>query len=83
MKTAVKTTKDRPPRLSRQFLRDMQWVADHMNELVEKYPNQWIAVHKGEVIAQGEEAFDVWQNAGKLGLGQPYLWLVEKGIHVY
>jgi hypothetical protein len=53
MKTIVK---DRPPRLSRQFLRDQQWVFDHMPELKEKYPDQWILVHKGQVIASGEEA---------------------------
>jgi hypothetical protein len=29
----VKKNKDRPPRLSHQFLRDMQWDFDHMHEL--------------------------------------------------
>lgn len=85
MKTAKasKTAKDRPPRLSRQFLRDQQWVFDHMQELKEKFPDQWILVHKGEVIAHGEEATKSWGKAKELGLDQPYLHFVENQIYVY
>ncbi len=83
MKTPVKTAKDRPPRLSRQFLRDQQWVFDHIPELKEKYPDQWILVHKGQVVASGEEATRGWQNANELGLDQPYLHFVEKSLYVY
>ncbi len=83
VKVQNKSDKTRPPRLSRQYLRDQQWVFDHTPELEEKYPNEWIAVHNGEVIATGDKAFDVWHRAGELGLGQPFLFLVEKGVHVY
>ncbi|MDZ7289678.1 MAG: DUF5678 domain-containing protein [candidate division KSB1 bacterium] len=79
----VKIEKDRPPRLTRQFLRDRQWVADHMQELVEKYPDQWIMVYKGEVIAHGEEVWSKWRKADELGLEQPYISLIEREVHVY
>jgi len=82
-KVKTKHDKTRPPRLSRQYLRDRQWVSEHMHELIGKYPNEWIAVHNGEVIAQGKKAFDVWHRADELGLGQPYLRFIERGIHVY
>ena len=82
-KVKTKPDKTHPPRLTRQYLRDQQWVFDHSPELAEKYPNEWIVVHNGEVIATGDKAFDVWRRAGELGLGQPFLFLVEKGIHVY
>lgn len=85
MKTvkASKTAKDRPPTLSRQFLSDRQWVSDHMQELKEKYPNQWIMVYNGEVIAQGEEVGETWKRADELGLGQPFVRFIEKDIYVY
>jgi hypothetical protein len=50
-KVKTKPAKACPPRLSRQYLRDRQWVSEHMHEFIEKYPNEWIAVHNGEVIA--------------------------------
>ncbi|GEM_PF-4788072 len=31
----LKAAKDRPPRLSRQHLRDRQWVSDHIQELID------------------------------------------------
>jgi ABC-type Na+ transport system ATPase subunit NatA len=82
-KVKTKRAKDRPPKLSRQYLRDQQWVFDHSLELMEKYPDEWIIVHKGEVLASGDKAFDIWRRAKELDLEQPFLFLVEKGIHVY
>ncbi|MFQ5632520.1 MAG: DUF5678 domain-containing protein, partial [bacterium] len=63
----MKTVYDKPPRLSRQFLRDQQWISDNIRELMEKYPNRWIMVHEGKVIASGEEVGRFWQKADELG----------------
>ena len=79
----MKTAYDNPPRLSRQFLRDRKWVSEHMEELIEKYPNQCVLVQKGKVIAHGDEAFATWAKADKFGLSQPYLRFIERGVHVY
>jgi len=68
-KVKTKSAKARPPRLSRQFLRDEQWISDHIQELIEKYPNQWIMVYNGEVIAHGENVWPTWRKADDLELG--------------
>jgi hypothetical protein len=75
--------KSRPPRLSRQFLQDEQWASDHMQELIEKYPNQWVMVYNGEVIAHGEEVWLKWRKADELRLGQPLVTFIERDVHVY
>ena len=75
--------RSRPPRLSRQFLHDEQWISDHMQELIEKYPNQWIMVYNGDVIAHGEEVWSKWRKADELGLGQPVVSFIERDVHVY
>jgi len=82
-KKITRSAKDRPPTLSRQFLRDRQWVADHMQELITKYPNQWIMAYNGKVIAHGEEVKSTWQRADELGLDQPFVRFIEKDVHVY
>lgn len=75
--------KDRPPRLTRQHIRDREWVSEHIQELVEKYPNQWIAVYKGEVCAHGETLGPVYDKAKELSLEQPYINFIERDIYVY
>jgi hypothetical protein len=82
-KVKTKPAKDRPPRLSRQFLRDRQWVSDHIQELIEKYPNQWIMVYNGKVIAHGKEVWSMWKRADELGLGQPFVRFIERDVYVY
>jgi hypothetical protein len=34
---------------------DAEWMAQHYDELLEKYPGQAIAIHEGEVVALGED----------------------------
>lgn len=79
----MQTVREKPPKLSRQYLRDRQWVSDHIQELIEKYPDQWIMVYNGEVIAHGEEVWSKRRKADELGLGQPYISLIESEVHVY
>ncbi len=83
VKAKTKPAKDRPPRLSRQFLRDEQWISDHIQELIEKYPNQWIMVYNGEVIAHGDGVWTMWRKADELGLGQPVVTFIERDVYVY
>jgi len=79
----METLRAKPPKLSRQFVRDREWVSEHMQELIANYPNQWVLVHKGEVIAEGDKAWSLWHNANELGLGQPYISFIEREMHVY
>jgi hypothetical protein len=79
----MNAVKDQPPRLSRQHVRDRDWVSEHIQELIEKYPNQWIAVYKGEVHAHHENLGPVYDRAKELGLVQPFMSFIERDIYVY
>ena len=36
-------------RAMEQYKRDWQWFQDHRDELIAKYPEQWLAIYKEEV----------------------------------
>src|SRR5438105_1053778 len=36
---------------SRHFIENCDWIDAHMIDLIQKYPNQWVAVHSGRVLA--------------------------------
>jgi hypothetical protein len=82
MKT-LKVAKNRPPRLSRQHLRDRQWVSEHIQELIDKHPNQWIMVSNCEVLAHSENLGPVVDKADELRLDQPIFHFVERDGYVY
>jgi hypothetical protein len=50
-----------PP--SQDYWRDRQWIHDHYADLVNAYPNEWIAVHAGVVLASGRHLTAVEQTA--------------------
>ena len=47
------------PRLSPDYVAGSQWMWAHIDELMAKYPNQWVAVHRDRVIATGPDLGDV------------------------
>ncbi len=49
----------KPPLPSKQYTRDAQWIARHYRELSRKYANRWVAVHKGRVVAVGDDSGSV------------------------
>lgn len=55
-----------PPLPSKQYMRDFRWIVSHINELVREYPNQWVAVHRGKVVATGDKLGQVESAALKL-----------------
>ena len=38
--------------------KDNEWLADHYNEMIRKYPGKTIAVHDGEVVAVGDREIE-------------------------
>lgn len=44
------------------------WLADHMEELVVKFPGKHIAVHKGRVVAVGASYKEVFAEAERQGI---------------
>jgi hypothetical protein len=49
----------KPPPISKQYFEDEKWMSEHSRELQEKYPDQWVAVVKGEVVAAGKNLAEV------------------------
>lgn len=50
----MKTT-SKLPLPSAQYTRDYRWIARNYKKLSVKYPNKWVAVHGGRVIAVGDD----------------------------
>jgi hypothetical protein len=42
-----------------QHVANCRWICDHIDDLVEQYPDQWIAVHEGRVLAAGRDLGEV------------------------
>lgn len=47
------------PLPSKQYMRDVGWIGHHLNELVQQYPNQYVAVCRGKVVAVGDDLGEV------------------------
>ena len=45
-----------------------EWLADHMEELVGRYPSKVVAVHARQVVYIGDSEAEVYQWVGKTGL---------------
>lgn len=50
-----------------QYWLDRRWIHEHYAQLVADYPNQWIAVHAGRVIASGLDLGQVEDAATTIG----------------
>lgn len=47
------TAAPNPP--SEQYWLDRRWIHDHYGQLVADHPNEWVAVHRGQVLAAGAD----------------------------
>ena len=45
-----------------------EWLADHLEELVGRYPSKVVAVHARQVVYTGDSEAEVYQWVGKTGL---------------
>jgi len=52
-------TYPKPQPLSKEYLENEKWTFEHLGELIEKYPNQWIAVVNKEIVCVGENLAEV------------------------
>ena len=51
-----------------QFTADALFVDSHRQDLLRRYPDQWIAVHQGEVVATAGEIEDLLGQVERAGL---------------
>lgn len=49
------TTNEQLSKPSRQYMENWHWIEEHINELIDQHPNQWVAVHGGRVLAADHE----------------------------
>jgi len=47
-------------------IEDLKWIGEHYSELQRKYPDMYIAVKDGKVIAVGRKFGEVYNKAKKL-----------------
>lgn len=60
---------------------DDAWFAAHIYELVEKYPNQWIAVSGGQVICSSASRWGAKSEAKRITGGKNFsLYFIEPSM---
>ena len=70
--------------LSAQYVRDEDWLDAHLSELVEQYPDKWVAVVNERVAAIGEDMGEGRRKAKEqFPDAEPVVWLLEGTIRVY
>ena len=50
------------------FSNDGQWYSDHYDELLERYPDHWIAIYHQEVVAASTEAEEMFVELKRKGM---------------
>lgn len=73
-----------PPPISQEYWENSEWAHEHMNEISEKYPNQWVVIYDKKVVAastSGSEAEHIATE--KVGNQEFVILFAEKGIRVY
>jgi hypothetical protein len=72
------------PPLDPRYMRDVDWAYANYNELAAAYPNQWVAVVDGRVVAAGVDLGEVETDAARVADRQDVAVIfVERGVHVY
>lgn len=47
---------------------DVKWIRDHHSELQKKYPDMYVAIYEGEVVAADKEFGKVYEKVVRLGV---------------
>jgi hypothetical protein len=50
-----------------EFINDIKWIREHSQKLQEKYPDMYVAVYKGKVVAADKEFRKVCEKTRSLG----------------
>jgi len=77
---------DRKPRtMSQRQREDSRWVIDHLSELAQLYPDQWIAMHEKRVVGAAPGVGEALEQAHhKVGEGKELVTIfVEGKVYVF
>jgi hypothetical protein len=68
----------------KEFLDDLIWGRQHHTELLERYRDEWVAIHNKRIIASGKDLGEVEEEAKtKTGREKVPVFYVESGSHIY
>jgi hypothetical protein len=59
--------------LSEAYLSNERAYWQQRDQLRQHWPNKWVAVHEGQVVAVGEDMTTVMDRAGQQGFGDAYI----------
>jgi len=51
----------------------LDWIAENLDELIERYPDTWIAVSQGEVVASSRDPADLKAQIDASGIERPLI----------
>ncbi len=51
-----------------QFQRDIEYSETHREELLNQYPEQWVAVLKGKVVGHASDVYQLLDELGERGV---------------
>jgi len=70
--------------IPKSYWEDHKWAYRHLNDLIRRHPNRWVAIYEKKVIASGESSVAVEKKAKEIsGRAENPLMFVEKGCHIY
>jgi hypothetical protein len=67
-------------RALRRYERAARYVAEHFDQLVSKYPERWVAVQDGKVVASSKTRADLRKQIADAGpdIARPYVTYLTK-----
>lgn len=45
-----------------------EWLAEHLDELVDRYPEKVVAIHEGKIIFVGDSEADIYRQVCEAGI---------------
>lgn len=73
-----------PPPLPASYVADGKWVQEHMAKLVNQYPDRWIGVVGGQVVAEGTMRGEIRAQIDRTHPdATPYVCLIERHPRVF
>lgn len=70
----------------KRFLEDLEWKRKHHSELLEKYPDMWVAIVDKKIVSAGKDLGEVEREAEeKTGIDRKKIPVsfVESGARIY
>ena len=76
-----------PPKLPKRYFEDSRWGREHIDELVQKYPDMWVAILEQEVVVASTDLAEVdrvaRQKTDDVGKGQCVYKFIETPRRVH